>query len=64
MKGEKMSISRQEEVIAILWAIASLLAFIAGQGVWGYIFATKAAMDMVCAIYHGIKEVTVESKVT
>lgn len=53
-----MSVSRQEEVIAVLWVIAALLAFIGEYTVWGWIFALKAGADTVCAIYYGIKEVT------
>ena len=55
-----MSISRQEEVVSVLWIIASLLAFMAGYDAWGWIFAIKAALDTACAVYFGIKEVTHE----
>lgn len=51
-----MSISRQEEVIAVLWAIAALLAFNGEHDTWGWIFAIKAASDILCAIYFGIQE--------
>ena len=57
-----MSISRQEEVIAVLWVIAALLAFGHGFSVWGWIFAVKAASDTACSIHFGIREALIERK--
>jgi len=56
-KGEmKMNNSKEEEVISALWAICALLAFGFGFTVWGYGFAAKAFLDMVCSILSAIKE--------
>ena len=46
-----MSISRQEEIISVLWIIAAILAFGHGFTVWGWVFAIKAAIDTACTIY-------------
>lgn len=51
-----MSISRQEEIIAALWAIAALIAFGSGFATWGWVFAIKAALDTVASIVIGTKE--------
>jgi hypothetical protein len=51
-----MSISRQEEIISVLWVIAALLAFADGHTAWGGVFAIKAATDMACTIYYSIRE--------
>lgn len=55
-----MSVSRQEEIIAALWAVCALLAFGSGFTVWGWIFAVKAATDTACSINCGIREILKE----
>jgi hypothetical protein len=57
-----MSNSKTEEIIAVLWAIAALLAFANGHQVWGWIFAVKAALDTACSIGIGIIEAIKEVK--
>jgi hypothetical protein len=52
-----MSESRQEEVLSMLSAIASILAFGFGFNTWGWIFLVKAVFDSLAAIYLGFKEV-------
>ena len=55
-----MSISRQEEMISVLWIIAALIAFGNDYQVWGWIFAIKGAFDTVIAIRFGIQEILIE----
>lgn len=59
-----MSISKQEEIISVLWAIAALTAFGFGYEIWGWIFAVKAASDAAWAIYSGIDEALRKSQAT
>lgn len=51
-----MSISRQEEIIAVLWVIAALIAIGSGHTIFGWVFSIKAISDILCAIYFAIKE--------
>ena len=55
-----MSISRQEEIVSILWIIAALIAFSSGYTTWGWIFAIKGGIDTLCAVYFGIMETLIE----
>ena len=55
-----MSKAHQEEIIAMLGVIASLLAFGFGYGVWGSIFAAKAGLDALCALKSAWNEAVVE----
>ena len=55
-----MTISRQEEIIAVLWAIAALLAFGFEFAVFGWVFACKAALDTLCALWFSVKEIKAE----
>ena len=57
-----MSISRQEEIISMLWIIAALIAFVNGYTWWGWIFAIKGGTDTLCAIHFGIKESLIEKR--
>jgi hypothetical protein len=52
-----MSVSRAEELIAGVYLIAALLAFIGGYPSLGWALAVKAALDAVCAICYAVKEV-------
>ncbi len=45
-----MEISRQEEIIAGIWAIAAILSFGFGYPVWGWIFAAIAWVGVFYAI--------------
>lgn len=54
-----MSISRQEEIIAALWAVCAVLAFGSGFQLWGWLFAIKAATDTAAAIWFGVAEALV-----
>jgi hypothetical protein len=58
----RMTISRQEEIIATLWIIASVIAFGHGFKVWGWIFAIKGGTDTLCSIYFGIQEVIIKKR--
>ncbi len=55
-----MSVSRQEEIISVLWIIASLIAFGNGYTGWGWAFAVKAVLDTFTAIYFAIQELIIE----
>ena len=46
-----------EEVIAGLWIISAVLAFGFGFKVWGWIFAIKGGMDVVCSIVLACREI-------
>jgi hypothetical protein len=52
-----MSISRQEEIISVLWLIAALLAFNGGYVVFGWVLAFKAGLDCLCSIHMAVKEI-------
>ena len=52
-----MSISRQEEIIAALWAICAVLAFGFDFTVWAWIFTVKAVSDTVIAIKFALVEI-------
>jgi hypothetical protein len=55
-----MSVSRQEEIISVLWIIASLIAFGNGYTGWGWVFAVKGGLDTLTAIRFAIKEIAIE----
>lgn len=55
-----MDASRQEEIITALWAICSVTAFGFGFTGWGWVFAIKAAHDLICTIAYCVKEVKAE----
>lgn len=57
-----MLISRQEEIIAVLWIIATLLAFSNSYTAWGWVFAIKATCDTACAIHCAVKEAHAEKQ--
>ena len=57
-----MSTSRQEEIIAVLWVIAALIAFGNGYAGWGWTFAIKGAIDTLQAIWMGVIEIISEGK--
>lgn len=57
-----MSVSRQEEIISVLWIIAALIAFGNGYTTWGWIFAIKGGLDTTTAIWLGVKEAISEKK--
>ena len=57
-----MDVSRQEEIIAILWIIAALIAFGNGFDGWGWAFAIKGSLDTATAIWFAIKEIIAEIK--
>jgi hypothetical protein len=50
-----MTNSQVEEIIAVLWLIAGLIALHAGFLV-GWIFIVKSFFDGACSVYFGIKE--------
>ncbi|MCJ7600240.1 MAG: hypothetical protein MUO63_01915 [Desulfobulbaceae bacterium] len=52
-----MSRSIQEEIIAVLWIIAALLAFQNGHNIWGWIFTIKGALDTCSSTCFAIMEV-------
>lgn len=51
-----MSISRQEELLAVLWAIAAILCFGFNFTTYGWAFAAKSVFDTGCSILYVIKE--------
>ena len=51
-----MSISRQEEIIAALWAIAAILALGFDFTAWGWLFAGKSAGDIAISIFYAVTE--------
>jgi len=53
---EIMSNSKQEEVIAVLWIIAAVMAFGFGFTVFGWIFAIKGFSDTAISVFFAIKE--------
>ena len=55
-----MSVSRQEEIIAVLWLIAALTALGHGFTFFGWLCACKAASDTAISIYCAIKEIRAE----
>jgi hypothetical protein len=57
-----MSISRQEEIISVLWLIAALLAFNGGYAVLGWMLTTKAGLDCVTSLFFAFKEVMAKLK--
>lgn len=57
-----MDVSRQEEIISILWIIAALIAFGNGFDGWGWAFAIKGGLDTATAIWFAIKEIIAEIK--
>ena len=57
-----MSISRQEEVIACLWAIMAILCYSQEWNVAGTIFAVKAAADTATSIAYAWREAIAEIK--
>ncbi len=57
-----MKVSRQEEIIAVLWIIAAIMAFGNGYTSWGWVFAVKAALDVACTITFAFKEALIERK--
>jgi hypothetical protein len=57
-----MNISRQEEIISVLWIIAAILCFEFDHKVWGWVFAIKGGMDTLSSIWCAIKELRKDSK--
>lgn len=51
-----MSISRQEEIISVLWIIAALIAFGLEFNGCGWAFAIKGAADVATSIWFAFKE--------
>jgi len=45
-----------EEIIAVLWIIAALLAFLANYPTWGWVFAIKAICDFLMCIWFSLKD--------
>lgn len=54
---EEMKISRQEEIIGVLWIIASILAFGFHFNFFGWIFCIKGLIDMGYSISFALKEI-------
>lgn len=52
-----MSISRQEEVIGVLWIIAGVLCLGFGYQVFGWICIVKGLLDQVIAIRFANQEI-------
>jgi hypothetical protein len=48
--------SNQEELLAVLWIIAAILAFGFRYSVWGWIFVVKSVCQIVAAIHYVSKE--------
>ena len=55
-----MAVSRQEEIIAALWAICAILSFSSGYEFWGWFFAIKSIADTLCSIAYVKKEIREE----
>jgi hypothetical protein len=55
-----MSLSRQEEIIAVLWLIAALLAFNGGHPIIGSVLTVKFAFDTVCSLAFALLEIRKE----
>lgn len=55
-----MSESKVEEIIAVLWLIAALLAFNGGYEVFGWALLAKAISDTICSLYCAYKEAIAE----
>ena len=47
--------SNIEEIIATLWLIATLIAFSNGYTFWGYLFAAKTTVDIICSVGFAVK---------
>ena len=58
-----MTLSRQEEIIAGLWAICALLAFGFEYPTWGWIFAIKAGLDTVSATVASVQELRLRKQI-
>lgn len=56
-----MSKSTQEEALAALWIICSLLAVLNGYVIGGWLFGIKGGLDFICSLYYGVKEVAAEN---
>jgi hypothetical protein len=52
-----MDVSRQEEIIAALWAIASILSFGFGYNEFGGALALKAGFDIITTIKCAYREI-------
>ena len=52
-----MSHSIQEEILCVLWVIASVLSFGLGFKTWGWVFAVKGVFDCMASIGFAIEEV-------
>ncbi len=50
-----MSRSVQEEILAVLYMMASLVAFATGNNVLGWVLAVGAVIALISAVYYGIK---------
>lgn len=55
-----MKLSRQEEIICVLWTIAALLAFSNNYNVFAGLFLGKAVANFFCAVMFSINEVKAE----
>lgn len=62
MTGGVNSESKVEEIIAALWTIAALLAFLADMKTLAVLLGIKAFLDTATSIIFGIREVIVERK--
>jgi hypothetical protein len=58
-----MSRSIQEEILAVLYIMAFLVAFATGNKALGWILAVCAVIATVSAIYYGIKEAIEKRKI-
>ncbi len=54
MNKETWSRSIREEVVAVLWLIAALLAWLGGIKWLAYLLFVKALMDTACAIVFAV----------
>ena len=57
-----MSISRQEEIISVLWLIAALLAFDGGYRVLGWMLYVKAGLNYITSLVFVVRESIADSK--
>lgn len=57
-----MNDSKQEEVLAGIYAACAILCFAFGFTTWGWIFAVKAALDTVASIYFAVTEIAAKGK--
>lgn len=55
-----MHLSRQEEIIGALWAIAAIAAFGNGYAVAGWIFTIKSVSDILCSVLYSFNKIKAE----